>query len=256
MTDAVLRSSATPKQLVRFSANHLGRDLAVGDIHGCFSRLQAALAAVQFNPIKDRLFSVGDLVDRGPESHLVLQWLDKPWFHAIRGNHEQMVVRTALGDPMPDVDHCQQGGEWLLRLTEGERRTIGERLACLPLAFEVQTALGPVGMVHADFPSDDWEDIERFAFGEGAVDCCLWSRERYLRRDERPVTNVRAVVHGHTAVGKVETLGNVHFIDTGGWREGARRGHFTLLDLHTLLPCTAASASLPSFARELEGAPH
>jgi serine/threonine protein phosphatase 1 len=99
--------------IVTFLANTVGRDFAVGDIHGCFSALQKVLDTVTFDPAVDRLFSVGDLVDRGPESHLVLEWLDKPWFHAIGGNHDHMAWRSALGDPYPHVDHRRHGGEWL-----------------------------------------------------------------------------------------------------------------------------------------------
>ncbi|WP_156803421.1 metallophosphoesterase [Frateuria aurantia] len=46
----------------------------MGEIHGCFSRLEAALALVGFDAGRDRLFAVGDLVDRGPESAEVLNW--------------------------------------------------------------------------------------------------------------------------------------------------------------------------------------
>ncbi|MBP5144082.1 metallophosphoesterase, partial [Pseudomonas chlororaphis] len=72
-------------KIQRFEINTAGRDFAVGDIHGHFTKLQAALDAVQFDPTVDRLFSVGDLVDRGPESADVDTWLAKPWFHAVRG---------------------------------------------------------------------------------------------------------------------------------------------------------------------------
>ena len=65
-------------QTVTYQTNALGRDFAVGDIHGSFSALQTALDTIEFNSEVDRLFSVGDLVDRGPESHHVLEWLDKP----------------------------------------------------------------------------------------------------------------------------------------------------------------------------------
>ena len=51
-------------RLRRMIANLRGRDLAVGDIHGHFQRLQQCLDAVGFDPAVDRLFSVGDLVDR------------------------------------------------------------------------------------------------------------------------------------------------------------------------------------------------
>lgn len=87
----------------RFERNTTGRDLIVGDIHGCFTKLQAALDAVGFDRTVDRLFSVGDLVDRGPESDQVLNWLGQPWFHAVMGNHEQMAVMYHAGE-LTDAD--------------------------------------------------------------------------------------------------------------------------------------------------------
>jgi serine/threonine protein phosphatase 1 len=42
---------------------------------------------------------------------------------------------------------------------------------------------------------------------------------------------VRAVVHGHITIKNAQVLGNVHFIDTGGWMPG---GCFTFLELETL----------------------
>jgi hypothetical protein len=61
--------------LVRhLDANQVGRDFVVGDIHGCFSKLSAELERLRFDRDVDRLFSVGDLVDRGPESAAVVDW--------------------------------------------------------------------------------------------------------------------------------------------------------------------------------------
>ena len=67
----------TGPAVVRFEANALGRDFAVGDIHGAFADLRRALDAIGFDEHRDRLFSVGDLVDRGPESEAALEWLKK-----------------------------------------------------------------------------------------------------------------------------------------------------------------------------------
>ncbi|MDB5929654.1 MAG: metallophosphoesterase [Polaromonas sp.] len=217
--------------LVHYDMNRAGRDFAVGDIHGAFSALQRALDGIGFSPATDRLFSVGDLVDRGPESGQVLDWLDKPWFHAICGNHDFMTWRSALGHPCLDVDHRANGGLWLDQVRGDERQRIGERLAALPVAMEVQTPKGLVGLVHADCPHDDW-DAMRQPLSHDALDCCLWSRERLLCGDADPIKHVRAVVHGHTTLPVMQVLGNVYFIDTGGWRPG--QGHFTLLDLHSL----------------------
>lgn len=47
----------------------------VGDIQGCFKELQRLLAAVDFNPSKDEIWVVGDLVARGPDSLATLRYL-------------------------------------------------------------------------------------------------------------------------------------------------------------------------------------
>jgi len=220
----------------RFARNAAGRDFAVGDIHGCFSHLRRSLEAIGFDASVDRLFSVGDLVDRGPESNEVLEWLAQPWFFSICGNHDFMACRSALGNPYETVDHLAHGGQWLEELEPMPRVEIGEALAALPLALEVETAAGLVGLVHADCPFDDWQEMQAVPWASvkptsSVAECCLWSFERYTRRYAAPIRNVRAVVHGHVVVKAPEVLGNVHFIDTGGWRPG---GCFTFLDLATL----------------------
>jgi serine/threonine protein phosphatase 1 len=216
-----------------FSLNTVGRDFAVGDIHGCFSALQVALETVGFSPAVDRLFSVGDLVDRGDESHLVLDWLAKPWFHAVCGNHDFMTWRAALGNPYLEVDHQRHGGAWLNDLNANAKQELGHRLAALPLVIEIQTPRGLVGLIHADCPYDDWDAMPKGNHSEADIDYFLWSIDRYTRQYAAPIKNLHALVHGHMTVPEMKILGNVHFIDTGG---GTGRGHFTLLDLHTLQP--------------------
>jgi serine/threonine protein phosphatase 1 len=222
--------------LKHYRINSLGRDIAVGDIHGCFSTLRTALAAVSFDEQRDRLFSVGDLVDRGPESRDVVEWLKQPWFHAVCGNHDFMAWRRALGDPYKDVDHRVHGGEWLDACTPERVREIGERLSQLPLAMEVETPDGLVGMVHADYPYDDWASMQAGTLDAQDVECCMWSEARYKTRYASTVRGLRALIHGHKVVRTPAKLGNVHFIDTGGWLD---QGRFTLLDLHTLKPVRA-----------------
>ena len=50
------------------------RTLAVGDIHGCYAALTTLAALVPFRPT-DTLITLGDYVDRGPDSFAVLDWL-------------------------------------------------------------------------------------------------------------------------------------------------------------------------------------
>ncbi|MCW8994392.1 MAG: protein phosphatase, partial [Psychromonas sp.] len=51
-----------------YQQNDQGRDFFVGDIHGKYGLLMLALSNVNFNANVDRLFSVGDLIDRGEAS--------------------------------------------------------------------------------------------------------------------------------------------------------------------------------------------
>lgn len=229
-------TEAAGGRIVRFAANPHGRDFAVGDIHGAFPALDAALTTIRFDRRKDRLFSVGDLVDRGPASHTVTDWLDQPWFHAVCGNHDFMTWRSALGQPFGPVDHLAHGGQWLAALPPAEQRRIGKLLARLPMALEVETAAGLVGIVHADLPSDDWHDLAHIDWSglermRSAAGQCLWSIDRFRYRHEGLVANIRAVVHGHQRVPAAQTLGNAHFIETRGWHP---EGHFSFLDLHSL----------------------
>ena len=220
----------------RYARNVSGRDFAVGDIHGCFSHLSRSLEAIGFDASADRLFSVGDLVDRGLESDRVLEWLAKDWFHAICGNHDLMAYQAALG-LVPDTGYLQIWGEWLAGMAQSEQQLVGEALAALPLTMEIETSGGSVGLVHADCPFDDWRDMQRVPWPIDPIgpvgDCCLWSMERYRRNYSGKVRNVRALVHGHVVTAAPKILGNVHFIDTGGWRPG---GYFTFLELETMKP--------------------
>jgi len=112
--------------LVRhFENNKKGRDFIVGDIHGHYDELILSLEGLQFNFDKDRLFSVGDLVDRGTQSHKVVELLSENWFFAVRGNHEQMIINryeNPVNKPAwsntvrtrEDAEriHAANGGQW------------------------------------------------------------------------------------------------------------------------------------------------
>ena len=78
--------------LKKVPANIDGRDFVVGDLHGCYDELFALLKHVKFDYKNDRVFSTGDLIDRGPKSEECLQLLSKPWFFSVLGNHEDLLI--------------------------------------------------------------------------------------------------------------------------------------------------------------------
>ncbi len=71
----------------------------VGDVQGCYRTLRALVAAVGFDPARDRMIFVGDLVNRGPHNTEVLRWLvaQGPSVEAVLGNHDLHLLARARG---------------------------------------------------------------------------------------------------------------------------------------------------------------
>lgn len=203
--------------LHHFQLNTAGRDFVVGDIHGCFSKLERKLLEIGFDEQKDRLFSVGDLVDRGPESANALEWLDKPWFHAVRGNHEQMAIDAAQGNYDAGM-YAYNGGAWFLAMTQPERLKFADAFSALPVAMDIETSKGLVGVIHAECQVKHWSDMEERLGNQLFVQSCIWSRDRAQSNDTSKVEGVEGVervIVGHTPMQTDIYLGNVHYIDTG-----------------------------------------
>lgn len=238
----------------RFEANNFGKDLIVGDIHGCFTELEKALEVIGFKSGCDRLFSVGDLVDRGPESPESVNWLNKSWFHAVQGNHEDMAIRFGMRDCQMDIrNYAANGGAWNIGNTFEERAEFSQAFSALPLAIEIDTRDGLVGIVHAGCPYSSWRELttildspsnySRKDMGDLA-DALTWSRVRMQSMDDSVVEGVRAVVVGHTPMQRTTSLGNTIFIDTAGWHHSG--AGFTFLDAATLKTQTVCRKGLVS----------
>lgn len=99
---------------IHFEHNDKGHDYIVGDIHGMFDQLITLLTYFNFNE-NDRLFSVGDVIDRGPHSLKTLEeFLIQPNWHMIRGNHEHMMIMALLYNDQPHTDiWLNNGGDWI-----------------------------------------------------------------------------------------------------------------------------------------------
>lgn len=97
-----------------FEPNTAGRDFVIGDLHGAISTFYKLLQDLNFNPEVDRMFSVGDLVDRGEDSMACLRLIEEPWFHAIKANHEDMMIGAIKGFQSGDYWTPRNGAGWAL----------------------------------------------------------------------------------------------------------------------------------------------
>ncbi|MEK6750282.1 MAG: metallophosphoesterase [Pseudomonadota bacterium] len=201
----------------QFKQNRAGRDFVVGDIHGEFSLFEHSLQLLNFDTKKDRVFSVGDLIDRGPESARVREFLESGWFYSILGNHELMALDAATDcDTLHAWTHTN-GGAWWLDIPPQEQAHYLAAFKALPLTLEVDTALGSVGLVHANVPfSFSWQElVTRVAEDDLLRANILWSRQRFHRRYTNTVAGIDWVFCGHTPTEQITQLGNVFYVDTG-----------------------------------------
>lgn len=73
------------------------RRIFVGDVQGCRDELERLLEAVRFDPARDALHPVGDLVNRGPDSLGVLRLALQLDALSVLGNHDLHLLRVADG---------------------------------------------------------------------------------------------------------------------------------------------------------------
>ena len=242
-----------------------GRDLVFGDVHGCFATAEHALETLDYDPSRDRLFSVGDLIDHGTGSEAALGWIQSRFTAVVRGNHEQMMLDWLWFGAQLN----SQGGQWRSHWSSWwfpmsrprETRIAWAQALCrLPFAATVHTAGGPVGLVHGAVTGDAWSHwhevtaaLERSrqtnnpTYASETAFGVLWERaaERHTTPEEatRPgLDGVTLTIHGHDP-GPTPgwTSRNTLCVDTGvHWPE---LGHLTVAEIQT------GRAELHQFAR-------
>ena len=204
------------------------RYLAIGDIHGHADVLCRLLDAVAPRP-DDQIITLGDYVDRGPDSCGVIEQLlvlqRKGQLVALRDNHDQMMVEARKGE--------DQFREWLFC---GGRQTLASYGDALG-----EGRFEDVPDAHWKFLEQDcldWYEIDTYFFVHANADPDLPLEEQpvYLLLWEalyeaRPHCSGKVMVCGHTRQrsGRPRNWGHTVCIDT--WVYGD--GWLTCLDVES-----------------------
>lgn len=214
------------------------RIYAIGDIHGRADLLSQLLEKI-FTDIQskgdnktNRLIFLGDYVDRGLQSKLVLDILTQSppknvHYTFIKGNHEDAMI-DFLEDPANKNNWLQYGGiETLLsyntsmkpgRLTAKEYSELGANfLEALPAAhlnflkdLELHTTSGDYYFCHAGVnPNTPLSDQRPHDL--------MWVRDNFIHHT--PLFE-KVIVHGHTICPDVTFLPNRIAVDTGAYYSG------------------------------------
>jgi serine/threonine protein phosphatase 1 len=167
--------------------NTQGHDYIVGDLHGNKYKLGRLLIYIRFDPEIDRLFSVGDLIDRGPNSIECAELIYKDYFYPVMGNHELMMIESIIGN---DSQHRQcwvdNGGEWHQSHTIEEMTQLAHDLSVNPMIISVGEDEHRFNIVHAELYDYNYQTdelnpidnswIDEWKFTRAQEDNLLWGR--------------------------------------------------------------------------------
>jgi serine/threonine protein phosphatase 1 len=195
-----------------------GRIIAVGDIHGCAAALEAILRALAPAP-DDTIVTLGDYVDRGPDSRGVIDQLIALSKHCqlvpLMGNHEEMMLEV-VRDKQAPYRWLQHGGVETLDSYGffGDMSVIPEShlefFRSMKDFYETETHF----FVHANYNPE-------LPLDKQSIHTLRW--QKLTEITPGPHRNGKRAVVGHThdRHGEIFDIGHLTCIDTycygGGW---------------------------------------
>ncbi len=165
------------------------RRIVIGDVHGHYDTLLRLFDAIAPNE-RDGVYFIGDLIDRGPNSSQVVDFVIKNKYHCLLGNHEQMLL-DAVGRGGVSQQLLQS---WLytggLATLESYHHHIPQEhidwMQGLPLYLD----LGDVWLVHAGVDP-------KLPLAEQTAEQCCWIRDEF-HQIYRPYFADKLIIIGHT----------------------------------------------------------
>lgn len=212
------------------------RVYAIGDIHGRFDLMKALIQEIKRHwsagaqaGVRTTLIFLGDVIDRGEQSRQCLDLLSRLWGSSgvivLRGNHEDMMIESAAGNPAAQAAWLANGGHATLASFEIDPPRPGEDSIDFAERLTAGVPEEIWRMLHATLHS--WRSGDYLFVHAGvepgvALDrqqdrTLISIREKFTRSD---LWHGAVVVHGHSIVDRVEIHSNRVACDTGAYRTG------------------------------------
>ncbi len=152
------------------------RAVIITDLHGCLDEARDLLARLDFRQEEDLLINLGDTIDRGTQIYEVFEFFrdlkeqmgDRCVL--IRGNHEQMMLDSALPDPVyKKLWYLNSGEKTVYSFISHKHRIQEFRSWYEAMPYYYQDPLGRFIAVHASLTDEDPE--------KNSVETMIWGRE-------------------------------------------------------------------------------
>ena len=190
---------------------------AVGDLQGCLAALQCLLKQVAFDPTQDRLWLVGDLVNRGPQSLDTLRFLYsiRESLVCVLGNHDlhllaagQNIERLKKADTLREIieaPDCAELLDWLRQqklMHYDEQRNVALVHAGIPPQWSLRKALKCAAEVETALRDDNL--FPAYLDGMYGNDPAKWDNDLKGIARLRVITNYFTRMRFCTAEGKLD----------------------------------------------------
>lgn len=188
-----------------------GRRIFIGDVHGHYDCLMKLMDAVAPNA-DDQIYFVGDLIDRGPKSAQVVQFVRQHRYGCVLGNHEQLLLEAF---PDSKVSHValqawlQSGGQSTIASYSKPEALLEnlDWLRSLPLYLD----LGDIWLVHAGLhPRLPVEEQTNHEF--------CWIREEF-HSSQQPYFPNKLIITGHTITFTLPGVTSGNLAQGRGWMD-------------------------------------
>jgi serine/threonine protein phosphatase 1 len=165
------------------------RRIIIGDVHGHYDGLMLLLEAIAPQS-DDRVYFLGDLIDRGPQSAQVVDFVQKSPYHCLLGNHEQMLLEVLSGSASSQVRQAWLYSGGYETLTSYKSITIPQHHIDWMESLPTHLDLGDIWLAHAGIDP-------KIPLAEQTVDQLCWIR-REFHSMSKPYFADKLIIVGHT----------------------------------------------------------